>query len=197
MSDVTITHRVVVPIDGMTVTQAKARASKLGVDPDSPEARLVGLEAPTVIWEAVVRFQIGATGAVPTGLELRSTDGRRITRKAWEAVRMAAVLDEAVNLVNWLAPISKQPGMEKALDSARRPTRRGRPRVYSDEELRNVAMVYLAAQASEDQKIRSAPVRAVAKAFEGKYPGLTGTKDRRARSMVRAARTIGFLPEVR
>ena len=53
-----VVHRVRVPLGAMTVEQAKARAVAVGIDPNSREALLVGLEQVDTGWEAVVRFEV-------------------------------------------------------------------------------------------------------------------------------------------
>lgn len=79
---------------------------------------------------------------------------------------------------------------QASVASATRPSgvKRGAPRQYSDGHYRRVAAVYQAAEAAGRP-----PVREVARAFEGKFPGLTDPTDRRARAWVRAARARGFL----
>lgn len=175
--------------------RARARASELGLDPESHESRLVGLESAATAWEAIVTFEIGARGAVPTGIELRSTAGERINRKVWDRLRVAQVIGEAAALVAWLAPLSHQPQIAKAFEgSAGGSPRRGRPPTYSDDHYRRVAQVHLAALASKETKVRSAPVRAVARAFVHEFPGLTDSDDMRPRSWVRECRARGYVP---
>jgi hypothetical protein len=189
-------HRVRVPLGAMTVEQAKARAGAVGIDPNSREALLVGLEQVDTGWEAVVRFEVGAKGIVPIGVEIVSTRVEPITRTVWDRVRLIEVIDEAVALVAWLGPVSRHP--ERAEPFERRPQRRGRgkgrPAQYSDEHYRRVGAVYMAAFA--DATTRHAPVRAVAKAFAGEVEGnLLAANDKRARSWVREARRRGYIRE--
>jgi len=170
------------------VAQARARAERHGIDPDSREARLVvALEAPEAEWEAVVTFEVGAAGTIPTGVEIRSTQGQRVTRGVWDRVRLAGVIREAEALTEWLAPLKRggQP-----LPASDRPRSPGRPRLYDDDHYRRVGAVHMAAQAEG-----SAPVRAVARAFAEQFPGLTDPTDRRARTWVRAAKRLGFIAE--
>jgi hypothetical protein len=183
-----IRHRVVVPVDGWTVAHARARAERFGIDPDSREAGVVmALEDPAPEWEAVVTFEVGAAGTIPTGVEIRSTQGQPVTRRVWDRVRLAEVIREAEALAEWLAPLKRggQP-----LPASSRPRSPGRPREYDDDHYRRVGAVYMAAKAAGE-----APVRAVARAFAEQFPGLTGQTDRRARSWVRAAKRLGFIAE--
>jgi hypothetical protein len=187
-----VVHRVRVPIGGMTVEQAKERARSLGLA-DSPETRLlIGLEQVDTGWEAVVRFEVGAAGVVPVGVEVVSTRGEPLTRAVWERIRLREVMDEAAAMVAWLGPVTKHP--EQAQPFETKPQRRGRgkgrPSIYSDDHYRRVGSVYMAAA-----KHRQSPVRAVAKAFEAEFPGLSDKGDRRARSWVREARRRGYIRE--
>jgi hypothetical protein len=192
-----IVHSVRLPLfGGMTVEQAKARAGVLGLDPDSREARLVRLEQVDTGWEAVVRFEVGAKGVVPVGVEVRSTRGELLTRAVWDRVRLQQVMDEAVALVAWLGPVSRRPDQAEPFE--RRPQNRGRgkgrPAQYSDEHYRRVGAVYMAAVG--DATTRHAPVRAVAKAFASEVEGdLLAANDKRARSWVREARRRGYIRE--
>jgi len=184
---------VVVPLFvGVSVEAARERAAAFGLDPGSPAARLVALEHPAADWEAVVTFEVGAGGVVPTGVEVRSTRGEPVTRGVWDRVRLAAVIDEAARLVAWLGPVNRHP--ERAQPFETRPQHRGRakgrPFVYSDDHYRRVGRVYRAAEVAG-----APPVRAVALAFAGAFPGLTDPTDRRARSWVRAARARGYIAD--
>jgi len=182
-----IRHRVTVPLFGETVADWQARADAFGIDPTTPHARLAGmLEAPAPEWEAVVTFEVGSAGTVPTAVEIRSVNGQALTRAVWQRVRLAEVMREAEALAGWLAPL--KPG-RPMLPGSTKPRSPGRPREYDDEHYRRVANIYLAAVAE-----RKPPVRAVAAAFAAAYPGITDAHDKRARSWVRAARALGFLP---
>jgi len=163
------------------------------MDPESPIARfMAGIEQIDTGWLAVVTFEVGAAGPVATGFEVRSTQGKPVTRAVWDRVRVGHLIDEAAALVAWLGPVTKHP--ERAEPFETRPQRRGRgrgaPARYSDEHYRRVGQVYMAALAE-----RMPPVRAVAKAFVGGFPGLTETRDRRARTWVREARARGYITE--
>ena len=185
-----IRHRVVVPIDGWTVADALERVKALGIDPASREARLVSLEAPQPDWEAAVTFEVGAQGAVPTGVEVRSTQGKRLTRAVWDRVRVGEVLGEAAAVARWLAPVTRADVTPFETEPQHRGRGMGRPSVYSDAHYRRVADVYRAALAAGRP-----PVRAVAQAFAGGAPGLTDSRDARARAWARAARARGYLGE--
>lgn len=188
-------HCVVVPLDGQTVGGARARAEALGLDPDSPHARLVGaLEYVEPDWEVAVTFEVGSDGAVPVGVEVRSLRGEALTRAVWDRVRPANVIREARDSVAWFHP-------ELAAEFTDPGTafRRGRPPEYPDEFYRRVGQVYMTALAEHES-----PVRTVARAWEGKpHPGrpseiLTGllsTTDKRARAWVRAARARGYITD--
>lgn len=188
-------HRVIVPLGGATVAAARSRAIEVGLDPASPEARLLaGIESPHTDWDVVVTFEVGAAGAVPVSLEIRSKRGEAVTRAVWDQVRPAALIQEARDLVAWLAPDSK--AAAELATQVRKGS--GRPREYPDEHYRRVAQVYLTASAQG-----LSPVREIAKAWEGqvhpgrpseRLKGLTSPTDRRARAWARAARTRGFLP---
>jgi len=185
-----IKHRVRVPIDGMTVAEARARVKELGLDPNSREARLVAVEQAEPEWEAVVTFDVGASGAVATGVEVRSTCGRPVSRAVWDRVRVAEVIAEAAAMVAWLGPITRQPERAAPFRDSQRPRGPGRPPEYDDEHYRRVGQVYMAAR-----EAGLAPVRAVARAFEdsGRFRELTAPTDRRARYWVRAARARGYI----
>lgn len=182
-----VRHRVTVPLFvGESVADWQARARAHGLDPESREARLVGmLEAPAPEWEAVVTFEVGPAGAIPTGVEVRSTEGQPVTRAVWDRVRLAEVIREAEALAGWLAPM--RPGVQR-LPASDKPRSPGRPRTYDDGHYLRVANVYRAALAEGEP-----PVRAVARAFAGEFPGLTDPRDRRARSWVRTARALGYI----
>lgn len=188
-----VVHRVKCPIGGMTVADARSRAEDLGLDPDWPQDRfLLALEQVETGWEAVVTFEIGAAGVVPVGVAVQSTRGEPVTRAMWDRLRPAEIIAEAAATVAWLGPITGHP--ERAQPFETRPQKRGRgkgrPPIYSDDHYRRVAVVYMAAKMEG-----LPPVRAVAKAFEDQFPGVTAPKDRRARAWVRAARGRGYITE--
>lgn len=183
-----IRHRVTVPLFGGSVNGWRSRADSLGFDPSTPHGVLVGmLDEPVPKWEAVVTFEVGSAGAVATGVEVRSTDGQPVKRAVWDRVRLAEVIREAEALAAWLAPL--RPRAPK-LPESDKPKSPGRPREYFNDHYQRVSKVYWAALAEGKP-----PVRAVARAFVKEFPGLTDLRDRRARSWVRAARSLGYIPE--
>ncbi len=118
-----------------------------------------------------------------------------MTRAVWDRVRLAEVVREAAAQADWLAPVAGTEPIEQPTRAART----GRPAEYTDEHYRAVGRVYSAAVA-EGQP----PVRAVARAFEGRpHPtrpderlsGLLRTSDKRARTWVRAARARGYITD--
>ena len=189
MHDGAIIRRVAVPIGGPTIRDHRARASALGLDPDSREARLVTVEETEPDWQAVVSFEVGSSGAVPISVAIESNRGQPVTRAVWDRVRVAEVIREAAETVAWLGPVVFKPDMITpiAVDDRPRGRGRGRPATYSDAHYRRVADIY--------SNAGKRPVRAVAAAFASDFPGITGSTDRRARSWVREARRRGYISE--
>lgn len=181
-------HRVVVPLDGLTVEDARAQAAGLGLDPESPHARLLHALQPEPAWEAVVTFDVGADGAVPIGVEVRSTGRERVTRALWDRVKVGEVIREAAAQAAWLAPVLGTPSRAR-IEPSTSSKGRGAPRRLTDEFLQRVAAVVVTAQEHGEPH-----VRAVVREFVKDYPGLDSPTDKRARYWVRAARARGFLP---
>jgi hypothetical protein len=169
---------VLVPLFGDSVQQRRAAVEREGFDPNSAEGLLIdGLEVSDTGWEAVVAFE----GDLPTGVEIRSTNGARITRAVWDRVRLAEVIADAVAQARW-----HRPTRAPAADAPKSP---GRPRDHSDAHYRRVGKIYRDALATGSGK----PVRAVASALVGEFPGLTSQGDNRARAWVQKARALGFI----
>lgn len=187
--DSPLLHRAEVPIDGLTVAELRERAESSGLDPDRPEVRaLLSLQQPEATWVASVTFEVRPDGAVPVAVELRSTTGQAVSRKAWDSIKVATVIAEARTSAEWLAPATGRTAPAELAEPVRT-GRRGRPPTYSDEHYRRVARVYLAAVAAGER-----PLRAVARAFEGEYPGLADSGDNRVKSWAVACRARGLLP---
>jgi hypothetical protein len=169
---------VSVPLFGSSVEQRRAAVEGMGLDPGSAAGRLAdAIETVDAGWEAVVAFE----GDLPTGVEIRSTNGERITRAVWDRVRLAEVIAEAVAQAQWHQPTSAPPA-----DSPKSP---GRPRDHSDDHYRRVGRIYSDALRTGSGK----PVRAVALALVHEFPGLTDPGDNRARAWVQKARALGFI----
>jgi len=184
-----IRHRVTVKLGGHTVADLRSEAERRGLDPGRPEVRaMLSLGQPDVHWHAIVTFEIGAAGATPVAVELRSTTGQAVSRKAWDSVRVAEVISEARSSAEWLAPATGR--VAPAEIEAPAPTgQRGRPASYSAEFYGRVARIYRAAVAAGER-----PLRAVARAFESEYPGIADSGDYRVKSWIASCRSKGLIP---
>jgi hypothetical protein len=183
-----IRHRVEVPLGGLGIADLRAQADRAELDPDQPEVRaLLSLQQPETAWIAAVTFEVGTGGAVPVGVELRSTIGQAVSRKAWDAVKVATVIDQARATAAWLAPVTGRQAPAELAEPVRT-GRRGRPATYTDDFYRRVARMYQAAE-----KVGQRPLRSVARAFESEYPGLADSGDNRVKSWAAACRARGLL----
>lgn len=184
-----VRHRVEVALGGVGIADLRAQAARAGLDPGRPEVRaLLTLQQPEAAWIASVTFEVGASGAVPVAVELRSTTGQAVSRKAWDSVKVATVIDEARATAEWLAPVTGRQAPAELAEPVRT-GQRGRPATYSDDFYRRVARVYRAAELTGQR-----PLRAVARAFQSEYPGLADSGDNRVKSWAAACRARGLLP---
>lgn len=148
-------------------------------------------------WEVEVGFAIGVAGAVPVSVSLRSTTGAPVSATAWRSVKPGEAITRARAAAWWLeAPTTREDGTQETVGgyeganlevtdvqvSTSKARRTGRPRRYSDDDLRAVARVYEAARAAGES-----PVRAVARAYE------IPDRETRARYLVAETRRRGFL----
>jgi len=183
-----IRHRVEVPLGGLGIADLRAQADRAELDPDQPEVRaLLSLQQPETAWIAAVTFEVHTAGAVPVGVELKSTIGQAVSRKAWDAVKVATVIDEARATASWLAPVTGRQAPAE-IEAPARTGQRGRPATYTNAHYRRVARMYQAAE-----KVGQRPLRAVARAFEHDYPGIADTGDYRVKAWAAAARAKGYL----
>jgi hypothetical protein len=176
---------VILPLFGETVADWRQRARDAGLDPASPLGVFAGMiETPEPAWEAIVTFD----GDIATGVEIHSLRGEPLTRAVWDRVRMAEVIAEAAAMVAWLAPVRKSSGTAPSLGARRSP---GRPRDHDDDHYRGVADAYNNAVAQGSRQ----PRRAVAKALEREFPGITDKDDHRVRAWIDKAQALGFITD--
>ncbi len=204
-------QRVTVPLggdDSPTYAELREYAAGIGLDIDSDvygsAAMAVALlhDDPTAPWEATVTWRWAERRWTPVAVELRSRTGEPVTANAWRAVRPAAVIEDTRARLQWghgaTATHLAGRGEADAAEVVRRvgdgltveaPARPGRPPVYSDKHYWEVGAVYSRAKATASQR----PVRAVARAFAERFPGVDGARDTRAKAWVREARRRGYI----
>lgn len=99
---------------------------------------------------------------------------------------MAEVIAEAAAMVAWLAPVRKL-SVKAQSPGARRSS--GRPRDHDDDHYRGVAEAYNTAVAQGSRQ----PRRAVARALEQEFPGISDKDDHRVRAWIDKAQALGFI----
>jgi len=199
-------HRITVAIGGdypSAFGEAEAAVARLGMHPDAATAwkDLVSMsQDETAPWEATVTWAIEGETATPVAVELRSRNGQPVTPEAWRTVKVAAVVRETRNRLEWLhtrvAEVLSGEGDPESAATAnlganalKLPARRGRRSIYDAAHYARVADLYNAAVSSGDTR----PVRTIAHQLAATIDDPQLTKDNRVKAWVREARKRGLI----
>lgn len=126
--------------------------------------------------------------------------GPAITAELWRRVRIGDVIEEARSGLSAMAGIVSQRTIgqlstytqELSAAAMRHP---GRPRDLTDDHLREVAEVYLAAKITRPRHARQAVADHFRQTYPNKYGDLGAPNDHRVKSWIQAAIGRGLIPK--
>ncbi|KQN94883.1 hypothetical protein [Arthrobacter sp. Leaf69] len=199
-------HKITVPVGGEnsgTFEEWQTTVDRLGMDPDAAAAMLDLASIShdeTAPWEGTVTWSLDGETATPIAVELRSRNGQPVTPEAWRTVKVAAVIGETRNRLNWIygriSDVLAGKGNPEAATTAKAyadplagTPRRGRRSIYDAAHFARVAGLYNAAVRSGDTR----PVRTVAHQLAATMEDPQLTKDNRVKAWVREARKRGLI----
>ncbi|MGY3378674.1 hypothetical protein ACVWYS_000631 [Arthrobacter sp. TE12231] len=199
-------HKIKVPVGGenpSTFEEWQTTVDRLGMEPDAATAMLDLASIShdeTAPWEATVTWALDGETATPIAVELRSRNGQPVTPEAWRTVKVAAVIGETRNRLNWIygrvSQVLEAEGNPEAATTAQvyadplaDTPRRGRRSIYDAAHFARVAGLYNAAASSGDTR----PVRTVAHQLAASMEDPQLTKDNRVKAWVREARKRGLI----
>ncbi|WOH17697.1 hypothetical protein IRJ34_15280 [Paenarthrobacter sp. GOM3] len=199
-------HKITVPVGGENPNpfeEWRTTVDRLGMDPEAATAMLdlaSITQDETAPWEATVTWALDDETATPIAVELRSRKGHPVTPEAWRTVKVAAVIGETRNRLNWIYGRASQvlegkgnPEVAAMAQAYADPLvdtpRRGRRSIYDAAHFARVAGLYEAAVSAGDTR----PVRTVAHQLAATMQDPQLTKDNRVKAWVREARKRGLI----
>lgn len=149
---------------------------------------------------AVVRFREsnGRVDVCEVNLISRP-GGPAITAELWRRVRIGDVLAEARSGLSAMAGFAARASTGQLSTYTQQLSanvmRRGRPRDLTDDHLREVAEVYLAAKITQPRQARQAVADHFRQTYPNKYGDLGAPNDHRVKSWIQAATNRGLIPK--